>query len=485
LYLTPRAFIYYSFSFRYVFHEVRVPLNTIQLGLESVMGDVMGLTEDIDDVLESVGEAVSTMSETLDDVLSYQKIEDGHMEVNAHVFDLAALLDQCSTAFAVPCRSKRLRLTISTDGDVPNLPVGDALRVRQVLNNFISNAIKFTARGGSIHICVRTIEAPSEASPHDHLPPLPSAASSSSSSSSSSTDSTEDDSPCVWLEFSVTDSGCGIAADNMRSLFSPFTQIRAGDLQMGRGSGLGLCICKHIIHLFKGRIGVRSSPGSGSCFFFALPFGTTYAPNDATARSARLQSSLAVGSQQEVLRQPSAAAGAARVLVVDDVSANRRMLKRCVEQLGFQVDIAEDGAEAVQMWQAAYVSSSSSSSSSSTSTFSCGPGYMLVLMDNLMPNMTGCDAARKIRELEEEFESSSGSGSGSSNRNSKKRGKKSSRSRSQEDTKRRTLIIGVTGNALSIDLDEFIEAGCDEVSMHDRAYRFYTSFLHAACCIYC
>ena len=70
MYLTPRAFIYYSFSFRYVFHEVRVPLNTIQLGLESVMGDVMGLTEDIDDVLESVGEAVSTMSETLDDVLS-------------------------------------------------------------------------------------------------------------------------------------------------------------------------------------------------------------------------------------------------------------------------------------------------------------------------------------------------------------------------------------------------------------------------------
>ena len=84
-----------------------MPLNTIQLGLESVMGDVTGLTEDIDDVLESVGEAVSTMSETLDDVLSYQKIEDGRMEVVAHVFDLAALLDQCSTAFAVPCRSKR------------------------------------------------------------------------------------------------------------------------------------------------------------------------------------------------------------------------------------------------------------------------------------------------------------------------------------------------------------------------------------------
>ena len=300
----------------------------------------------------------------------------------------------------------------------------------------------------------------------------------------------------IWLEFSVTDSGCGIAADDMRTLFNAFTQIRAGDLQMGRGSGLGLCICKHMVQMLQGRIGVRSCPKVGSCFFFRMPFaihtddysyattsssqvqgpsllqshsltsamqrptfnhrGTAHQDMPHTSSgiepldrssilstsqvsSRPLSSSFDVGSstQKEVVESGT------RILIVDDVTTNRKMIRRCVQQLGFECDLAENGREAVEMWEKATLMGNTGDSN----------GYSLILMDNVMPNMTGVEATEKIRQLERHIVAE----------NETSIGRIASTSSPRFHTRGRALIFGLTGNALSEDVAEFKNAGCDEV----------------------
>jgi len=357
-----------------------------------------------------------------------------------------------------------LELKQENDPHLPPELIGDTMRLRQILYNLMSNAIKFTDIDGSITIAARLIglepvvreEAPEQADSASKLQrmQLPIAA------NRNLDDSDVEPARFATVEFSVTDTGIGIAPEGRKKLFQAFSQIRAGDLQSGRGSGLGLSICKHMIHLMGGIIDVRSQPGRGSTFFFRVTLRVT-APGSAEARRSFLPGSKSNNDNQNVdaeihddgysdtnsavqllssdssspqslsfpasspcarrtssreqgfVHQRSSSPTPLTALIVDDVTMNRKMIKRCMQQLGFTCEEACDGAEAVAM---------------------CALNqYGLVLMDNVMPCMNGMEAAAAIR---------------------------------RHDALHRlvgTHIFGLTGNALSEDVAEFQRAGCDEV----------------------
>jgi len=473
---------------RYVFHEVRVPLNTIRLGIDSIQQG-SPLEPETSFVVSCMDEAVNTMSETLNDVLSYQKIEEGKVELVPGPFAINEFMRAVTSGFEAIVQSKSLKLEQESDSRVPPELVGDALRLRQVLNNFISNAIKFTGEGGDITLRSRLIGL----APPNNLAANESPATSPSSAAAANLGNASTSVPPVLgddevdtaavqpgsmatVEFSVTDTGIGIAPEDQRKLFQAFSQIRTGDLQSGRGSGLGLSICKHMIHLMGGSIGLRSRPGQGSTFFFtvtlpvAAPGSATPRPNSQsrsecagsvrpnqflrskgaddvspTGSNSGLQRSMARGSTANNLTDEKSGNGAkvalatsskvvadpasATVLIVDDVTMNRKMIKRCVQQLGFVCDEACDGAEAVTMCGAKH--------------------YSLVLMDNVMPHMNGMEAAAAIRR-NDAVDGWSG-----------------------------TRIFGLTGNALSEDVAEFQRAGCDEVLTKPLRFDHFKQLLTA------
>jgi CheY-like chemotaxis protein len=348
-----------------------------------------------------------------------------------------------SLGFAATVLIKGVKLEQDNDPQLPLELIGDALRLRQVLNNFVSNALKFTGEGGCITLKSRLVAfahlMPPEASgqPRSASNPAVSQAAAAACTLESSKDTAGG---VATVEFSVTDTGIGIAPEDQRKLFQAFSQVRAGELQSGRGSGLGLSICKHMVHLMGGSIGVRSRPGHGSTFFFTVSLPVAAAGSAEALRHSALcvngsfdekikaeRVSKCGGGKSGVLStsrsvdSPRTSLGEAAAvqplqvtaLIVDDVTTNRKMIKRCVQQLGFACDEACDGAEAVAMCAAKQ--------------------YSLVLMDNVMPRMNGMEATAAIRR----DHAVSGWGG--------------------------TRIFGLTGNALAEDVAEFQHSGCDEV----------------------
>ena len=300
---------------RYVFHEVRVPLNTIRLGLNSVPSNE--LNSDTAYVFGCLDEAANSISDILNDVLSYQKVIEGKVEVNLVPFEVDEFLRSCHSEFAAAAAAKDLSLTYDKDFDVPPILYGDVILLRQVLSNFLSNAIKFTNSGGSVSLRARLVSLSVPRSSRGSMRRsssrlmMPTSTSSSVSTSflrsnaSSMSDSFnspsyfevnmlatgEEREPSIkgreWrrrsgarsgtsafdspdatavMEFSVTDTGCGISSENQDKLFEAFLQLRAGDLQSGRGSGLGMSLSKHLVELMNGSIEVQSHLGQGSTF---------------------------------------------------------------------------------------------------------------------------------------------------------------------------------------------------------------------------
>lgn len=214
-------------------------------------------------------------------------------------------------------------------------------------------------------------------------------------------------------------------------MFEAFSRIRSGDFQAGgipRGSGLGLVINKHIIQIMGGDISFVSRVGVGSTFFFSVPFSIHpreqgLSPPPAAADATQLQTCTPRTCTQSLhparmiiaseCVKSSVSVQVKEVLIVDDVSSIRKLLGRCVSQLGFQVYQAADGAEAV---------------------LACSlKSFPLVLMDNIMPNVRGVDACREIRAHEEATQT------------------------------KKAFIVGMTGNTLSDDMAEFMNCGCDVV----------------------
>ena len=265
-------------------HELRTPMNAV-LGMTYLLGN-SPLSQEQRKYLDMIRASGQSLLDILNDILDFSKIEAGRMELSPAEFRLGDVLDAIAAIMSVNAGEKEIELIIAVAPDVPEMLVGDALRVQQVLINLVGNAIKFTERG-TVSVSVRCAEK--SARPVDGM---------------------------TTLEFCVKDSGIGMTAEQRARLFSPFTQADSSMTRRFGGSGLGLTICRRLLDLMGGRIEVESELGSGSEFRVIL--------------------ALRMAPAVEDRRRPRNLLPPLRLLVIDDNSESRAAVVQTVHNLGWQ-----------------------------------------------------------------------------------------------------------------------------------------------------
>mmetsp|Transcript_14542 Transcript_14542/g.20267 ORF Transcript_14542/g.20267 Transcript_14542/m.20267 type:complete len:670 (+) Transcript_14542:105-2114(+) len=324
-----------------VSHEIRTPLNgiltTTHLLAETPLNEEQ---KEYVRIVEVSGEHLMTV---LNDVLDFSKIESKKLILEEQGFSIQSCLKSVLDIFQKP--AKAIHMNSFVDTDVPPIVVGDITRLRQVLVNLVSNAVKFTADDGHITINV------SRHKPNDNEP-LP-----------------EDS---VELLFSVSDTGIGIPKEKQDFIFSAFSQVDSSCTRKYGGTGLGLAICQRIVEAMQGRIWVESEPNKGATFFFTIKTKTADEDELETKRN------------EPVLKRKASEAdmtvGALRVLVAEDNTFNQIIIKKILEKLGHSVELVGDGQAAVSQVQ--------------------NEDYDLIFMDLQMPNMGGLEATRAISRFD-------------------------------------------------------------------------------------
>lgn len=277
-------------------HEIRTPLNGV-LGMLQVVERV-GLPPDQAQRIAIARESGETLLVLLNDLLDLSKIEAGHLNLDTRDFDLEHLLTVTRQTFSDLAAAKGLRLDCEFDPALCGLWRGDDLRLRQVIANLVSNALKFTESGG-VEVSARRLGGA--------------------------------------IRFTVADTGIGMSADSLERVFESFVQADASTTRLYGGTGLGLSISRRLVAAMGGDLQVKSWPGEGSCFWFDLELARGEASGRESADS-----------------EPEGGADvcAGRVLAVDDNRTNRTLIRALLEPLGLEVEVATNGAEAVSAFAA-------------------------------------------------------------------------------------------------------------------------------------
>ena len=327
-------------------HEIRTPMNAI-IGFTSLM-QTTELTFRQEDYLTKIDASAKSLLLVINEILDFSKIEANQLALENVDFHLRHLMNQLSSMFVIPAAEQGIELTINISRDVPQTLYGDSLRLRQILINLVSNAIKFTHKDAvkaKVIVAVRLQKR----------------------------DKTRN-----TLQFSVSDSGIGIAEDEKEKLFDAFTQVDASTTRQFGGIGLGLSICQRLVGMMGGEISVESEVGVGSRFIFTVPFIRHDAEISKSLR--RFELDCESWFQNKVEGEGGHVLAEKRVLVVDDNTINQQVVSEILTAEGGSVDVAENGLKAIEAVKTR--------------------PYDLVLMDLQMPIMGGEAATRIIREDE-------------------------------------------------------------------------------------
>ena len=348
-------------------HDLRTPISAILAGsaeLERAAPDSAARAQ-----ARLISDAGFMMKALLDDLLDHAKLEAGHMTVDSVDFDLRDLLNQTVRLWRGPARAKGLKLRVEGAAYAPSAVRGDPMRLRQVLNNLMSNAMKFTPAGS---ITLRLRAWPEEPGGYALL-------------------------------VEVADTGPGMTAEQLGRLFTPFDQTADGVSARHGGTGLGLAISRQLAELMGGRLTARSQPGEGATFTLALRLerGETAAgAMPALDQASRDAAAHALAARAAAASRPSPEAGPApvpappageapdaaaeeaeerpmRVLVVDDHDINRRAIQLILQPLGCDIATAADGLSALRVSEA--------------------EAFDLIFMDVRMPELDGRETTRRIR----------------------------------------------------------------------------------------
>ena len=315
-------------------HEIRTPMNAI-LGLSHLLAEDLEHDARSREKLGKIGEAANHLLGIINDILDLSKIEAGKLALEDVEFSPLALFDQVHSQTFDRLQAKGLEFQ-SDAGGLPPVLIGDPVRLRQALLNYVGNAVKFTEHG-TVQMRARVVEE-------------------------------QDDR--LLVRFEVTDTGVGIAPETQARLFAPFEQADASASRRHQGSGLGLAITRRLAQVMGGDAGVTSRPGAGSTFWFTARLRRRA---DAFERPAPARRCSA--AEAELARR----CGGTEILLAEDNEVNCEVARLLLGKAGLVVHSARDGREAVEMARSR--------------------PYALVLMDVQMPRMDGLEATAAIREL--------------------------------------------------------------------------------------
>ncbi len=373
-------------------HEIRTPLNGV-IGMADVLYRT-GLSDSQRSKVSTLRTAATQLQDLLNDILDLSKIEAGRLAIERVDFNLTETIAGIVQLHASEAFNKGLHLRIDIDADLPSVVTGSQLRLRQVLNNLLGNAVKFTEHG-AVRLTVCAVGT---------------------------------DRDLIRVRFDVSDTGIGIPAGTIDTIFDPFTQADASDTRSYGGTGLGLAISRQLVEMLGGDLTVESVVEEGSRFAFVLTFPVVdWTPSGATvdARSRTASSDAsdtpapdpAPGETEAATVATEAAPdddgepAAGRLLVVEDNPINQEVACELLSSLGYEVVMADDGAKAVD----AVMTSE----------------HDAILMDCQMPGMDGYEATARIRSFEETLG-------------------------------RRTPIIAMTASAMVGDRQRCLAAGMDD-----------------------